>query len=67
MGTCCKENNCFDEYDSIADAVWHRLQAGQSITTALNETFMEWFAVDSLKPPVLEAIAQALRAMTVQN
>jgi hypothetical protein len=62
MGTCCKENDCFDEYDSIAGAIGERLENGQEIESAISETLIEWFSVDSVDPVTLACTVQALEA-----
>lgn len=43
MDTCCKENDCFDEYDAIADDIVSRCEQGQSLEKAVRDTFDEWF------------------------
>lgn len=56
MNTCCKDNDCFDEYDYIAKAVAERLAAGHSLKEALVKEISEWFfdgetfSADRLKP-----------------
>ena len=35
MRTCCKENDCFDEYDRVADEVITLLAQGQGLKQAL--------------------------------
>lgn len=43
MNTCCKENDCFDEYDQVASAVADRIAAGHNLEEALVEEIAEWF------------------------
>lgn len=43
MNTCCKENDCFDEYDRVAESVVARLVEGLSIREALLMELSEWF------------------------
>lgn len=43
MNTCCKENDCFDEYDRIAEAIEDRLIEGQSLKEGLITEISEWF------------------------
>ena len=43
MNTCCKENDCFDEYDRIAADVAQSLEAGASLKDALADAINEWF------------------------
>lgn len=62
MGTCCKENDCFDEYDSVAQSAFDKLSNGQPIGEAISETLMDWFEVESIEPQVLANIVLALQA-----
>ncbi|MCM0612181.1 hypothetical protein KFJ24_06780 [Marinobacter sediminum] len=41
--TCCKENDCFDEYDKVAEVVAQRLEEGKSLKQALRAEISEWF------------------------
>jgi hypothetical protein len=43
MNTCCKENECFDEYDRIAEVIEDRLKEGQRLKQALITEISEWF------------------------
>jgi len=43
MNTCCKENDCFDEYDKVAEVVVQRLFEGESLKQALPAVISEWF------------------------
>ena len=62
MRTCCKENDCFDEYDSIAQSAFDKLSNGQPIGEAISETLMDWFEVESIDPQALANIVLALQA-----
>lgn len=42
MNTNCQENNCFDEYDYVAQAVADRLMEGWSLDRALVEELSKW-------------------------
>ncbi|WP_138103098.1 MULTISPECIES: hypothetical protein [Marinobacter] len=63
MNTCCKENDCIDEYDGIAEAISARLLKGDNLEQAMIAEISEWFFddgrfdVDRLKP-VLELIRE---------
>jgi|AntDeeMinimDraft_4_1070355.scaffolds.fasta_scaffold38655_1 hypothetical protein len=54
MNTRCKENDCFDEYDDIAADILGRLEAGESLKTALAETITTG-STTAKKPPYLSA------------
>jgi len=43
LNTCCRENDCFDEYDYVAEAVTERLAEGLSLDQALVEEISKWF------------------------
>ena len=43
MNTCCKENDCFDEYDRIGADVAEYLETGATLKEALAEAINEWF------------------------
>ncbi|WP_417519097.1 hypothetical protein [Marinobacter sp.] len=43
MNTCCRENDCFDEYDYVAEAVTERLAEGLSLDQALVEEVSKCF------------------------
>ena len=43
LNTCCKENDCFDEYDRIAADVAECVEAGATLKDALAEAINEWF------------------------
>ncbi|MBF7731117.1 hypothetical protein [Pseudomonas sp. N040] len=61
MGTCCKENDCFDEYDAIARAIFQQLSSGRPADEAVSETLMDWFEVESIEPTSLASIVLALK------
>ena len=58
MNTCCKENDCFDEYAWIAESVEGRLRQGfslkQALVLELAESFFdkETLHTDCLDPVV---------------
>ena len=41
--TCCKENECTDEYDSIAAIIVDELDLGIPIETAISEVYVQFF------------------------
>lgn len=43
MSTCCKENNCRDEYDRIALGITSKMKAGRTMEFALQDQFNFWF------------------------
>jgi hypothetical protein len=43
MRTCCKENDCVDEYDRVAAGIIMRIESCQPVRTAVLEEFHYWF------------------------
>ncbi|MEA3250585.1 MAG: hypothetical protein U9Q35_03240 [Pseudomonadota bacterium] len=60
MGTCCKENDCFDEYDAIADDIVSRCQRGQPLESAIRGTFEEWFGIELAERGDVSALGREL-------
>lgn len=60
MHTCCKENDCFDEYDAIADGVQAKLGEGLSLEAALRSELAEWFDEDMAEGANLEVVIARL-------
>ncbi len=63
MNTCCKENDCFDEYDYVADTVAEKLGEGfnlnQALTIAISECFLDGENVDANRlNPALELLRE---------
>lgn len=46
MSTCCKENECFDEYDRIANGIIKALDDGIILRDTLISQFSMWFEVE---------------------
>lgn len=64
MNTCCKENDCFDEYDRVAESVAAKLAESYSLEQALTMEISEWFFdggsfESSRLDPVLELLKEA--------
>ncbi|MBF5052663.1 hypothetical protein ISO4_01265 [Alcanivorax venustensis ISO4] len=60
MGTCCKENDCFEEYDGVAMAVADRLEHGRSLKAAVVGAFDECFGADPTADAGLNEVVSAL-------
>ena len=43
MNTCCEENDCFDEYDGVAEEIAARVAEGENLERALIREISEWF------------------------
>ena len=43
--TCCKENECYEEYDGTADTIISFVKDGYSPTEAVEETFVSMFDI----------------------
>jgi hypothetical protein len=61
MNTCCKENQCFDEYDRIAEVVEGRLRQGFTLKQALVlELGESLFDAEMLHTDCLDALVDYL-------
>ena len=60
MGTCCRENDAFNEYDRIAFELAERLEAGDTPDVALNAVLREWFGDDLVEGADLASVIEAL-------
>tara|TARA_R110001583_G_scaffold195544_1_gene375841 strand:+ start:12897 stop:13097 length:201 start_codon:yes stop_codon:yes gene_type:complete len=63
MNTCCKENDCIDEYDGVAEAIATWVAEGESLKQALIIEISEWFFDgdqfdQSRLEPVLELLGE---------
>ena len=61
MHTCCKENDCFDEYDGIAGALDKLLGEGVALQSAIRRVFAEYFGEELAASMSLELAERALR------
>ncbi|PSF12196.1 hypothetical protein C7H09_04785 [Marinobacter fuscus] len=43
LNTCCRENDCTDEYDYVAQTVYDHLQQGEALLVAMTKSIGEWF------------------------
>lgn len=65
MNTCCKENDCFDEYDQVAAGVVAQLEEGFDLKQALVIELAEWFFekenlhTDCLNPVVVYLVRRS--------
>lgn len=63
MHTCCLENDCYDEYDRVADDVMDRLNAGEPLSAALVGAIVYWFYdddSDSVNDRVIQPVIEWL-------
>ncbi|MFB2706547.1 hypothetical protein [Marinobacter shengliensis] len=61
MNTCCKENDCFDEYDRIAESVEGRLRQGFTLKEALVLELAEsFFDAETLHTRCLDPVVAYL-------
>ncbi|WP_404296936.1 hypothetical protein [Halomonas sp.] len=63
MGTCCRENDLFDEYDRIALELAERLEAGGTPDVALNAVLREWFGDELVERADLAGVIKALESV----
>ncbi|MBT00069.1 MAG: hypothetical protein CMI01_15515 [Oceanospirillaceae bacterium] len=43
LNTCCRENECWDEYDHVAQTIAQDVLRGASLQRALEKAISEWF------------------------
>lgn len=67
MHTCCKENDCFDEYDRVAEDIRERMQAGASCAHALVSALGAWFYDDEAELVGLEVIKPVIEWIERQS
>ncbi|MDX1706945.1 hypothetical protein [Pseudidiomarina sp.] len=60
MFTCCKENDCLDEYELIAAAVLRRLQRGMVMPAAIDQVLCESFDEDMVSGEQVTAVLHYL-------
>ena len=60
MHTCCKENDCFDEYDRVALGAAEKLSQGYALEAALRSELAEWFGHDMAETAKLKATVSLL-------
>ena len=60
MGTCCRDNDAFDEYDRIARVQAKRLKGGDSPDVALHDVLREWFGDELVQRADLTGVIEAL-------
>lgn len=46
MNTCCRENDCTDEYDGAASAVIDLVEQGTPLPAALSQVLVEYFGAE---------------------
>lgn len=66
MHTCCRENDCRDEYDRVALELADRLAVGTEPASALRQVLGEWFgaeqAFQASLQPTLDSLTEAIHA-----
>lgn len=60
MHTCCRENDCRDEYDRVARDLADRLAVGTKPASALRQVLDEWFGAERVAQTSLQATLGAL-------
>lgn len=43
LNTCCRENDCTDEYDNVAQTIYDHLQQGEALSGAMTKSIGESF------------------------
>jgi len=60
MHTCCKENDCFDEYDRVGLGAAEKLSQGYGLEAALRSELAEWFGHDLAETAKLKTTVSLL-------
>jgi len=60
MQTCCKENDCFDEYDLVAKQIYRNVEAGLSFKQSTLLVLTRLFDAEQARKADLSAIELAL-------
>ncbi len=63
LNTCCRENDCVDEYDRVAHDLAERLQAGESSGPALRRVLSDSFGDELVDRARLEPVIDELEAL----
>lgn len=63
MHTCCVENECDDEYVSVARTVLHHIQQGMVMEAALDQALCASFGDDMVNGAQIETVMHALVGM----
>lgn len=63
-GTCCKENQCGEEYDSIAESI---IESDLLLTEAVRSVFSEYFELELTESIVDGIVADFNKAVEVQE
>lgn len=60
MGTCCVGNECIDEYDYVASAIYESIEEGLSVYDAVRDAFSNSFSYD-VEPEVFDAATEVVK------
>lgn len=60
MGTCCVENECTDEYDYVASAIYESIEGGMGIYDAVRDAFSNSFSYD-VEPEVFDVATEVVK------
>ncbi|WP_373190308.1 hypothetical protein [Halomonas sp.] len=63
MGTCCRENDAFDEYDRIAFELAEHMEEGDRSDVALHQVLREWFGDELVERAQLADAIEALETL----
>ncbi|MBM7457241.1 hypothetical protein HNR62_003153 [Oceanisphaera litoralis] len=63
MNTCCRENDCFDEYDAIAADISHGLASGEQLGHAVKRALTDAFGVELTRRDEIRRTLHALEPL----
>lgn len=61
MHICCRENDCFDEYDRVAEGVVGKLEEGHPLEEAVHKELTEWFGQDFARAANIQEVLDDLQ------
>lgn len=67
MNTCCKENDCFDEYDFVAKHIYKHTVQGLSLENAIYLSFVQLFDELSAKKVDVKGIAGLIHKQSISR
>ncbi|ATG74861.1 hypothetical protein CGX12_09655 [Zobellella denitrificans] len=67
MNTCCKENDCLDEYDNLAEDILTALNKGDTLENAVRQPLLIGFGEDLATPEKIEQVMRALSPLSLAS
>jgi hypothetical protein len=65
--TCCKENDCTDEYDRVARSILKRVQRHVPLHVAITEVLAANFSLESQEVPGVQDVIDVICGVSFKN